>query len=253
MVVLYLGLIFSASAQESEFKKGCRQCHNEVLDKWDMAEVKHFPYREQGCESCHALEHKKFTAELGKPCVICHDLASVEIKKGHFGADVTGADCFNCHYTHGSDRKGLLKEEVHTPFGSGMCDVCHKIGSEGKIETKAELKKTCLICHANIATKEDKITHAAYELFECTSCHSAHTATYDGLLNKELTALCLDCHGKNQVRKHPYDVRPSEKITYSDTVTCVSCHRPHAAKFSFLLKDSLQEGKLCYNCHKKEE
>lgn len=278
-------LVFSAqaSAEEKEFKKGCRGCHKEMIEKWDTAEIKHYPYREEKCESCHSLEHKKFTplevraegaastsggllltgftAELDKPCLICHDLAAEKIKKAHFSSDFTGKNCFSCHYTHASDKKGMLKEWAHEPFVSGMCDMCHEINSEGKIKVKEDIKKVCLVCHSDLAGKEDKFVHPAYEMMECTECHDPHTSAYARLLKKGISEICFSCHGKEVAKKHPYDVSPSNKIileksnkiwfNYSNKLTCVSCHKPHTANQSFLLKESLENGRLCYSCHKK--
>ncbi len=264
--ILVLAFIFLYNnyilrAEDKEFKKGCRSCHSESIEKWDVSETKHFPYREEKCESCHASEHKKFTADLEKPCLICHDLAAEKIKKAHFSANLSGKNCFGCHYTHASDKKGLLKEQVHVPFGSGMCDVCHEIDAAGKIKAKDGMKKVCFVCHSNLTNKEDKFIHPAYEMMECVSCHNPHTSEYKNLLSKGVSELCFDCHDKTQAKKHPYDVYPSTKIileksdkiwfTYSNKVTCVSCHKPHTSNIPFLLKDSTENGKLCYNCHAK--
>jgi predicted CXXCH cytochrome family protein len=258
---IFCFFVFSLAQAEdiSEFKKRCRGCHKEILDEWDLADVKHYPYIEQKCESCHAAEHKKFTAEVEKPCLICHDLASDKIKKAHFSAELSGVDCFNCHYTHGASQKGLLKEFVHMPFTSGMCGVCHELTSEGKITAKSDIKKACLSCHGNLVAEGEDVVHAAYEMLECANCHNPHTSDQDKLLNKGVSEICFDCHDKNQAKKHPYDVVPSDKIILEKTnkvwlnssnkVTCVSCHKPHASKISFLLKKPIDEDGLCYTCH----
>lgn len=259
---LFFVFSFPLIAEDKEFKKSCRGCHSEELGKWDMSEVKHFPYREEKCESCHAAEHKKFTAELGKPCLICHDLNSEKIKKAHFSTDLGGVNCFNCHYTHAADKKGLLKESVHEPFVSGMCDVCHNISAEGKIEVKGQTKKICLACHSSLLVKDDTVKHSGYDMLECVDCHNPHTGGEKWLLKKKITQICFDCHGKEEAAKHPYDVVPSQKInldknneiwlTNDRQMSCVSCHNPHSAKIPFLLRESLEDGKLCNICHPKQ-
>lgn len=261
-IFVFLVFCFSAFAEEKEFKKGCRACHKEILDKWDSQEMKHFPYAQEKCESCHAAEHKKFTAEVEKPCLICHDLASEKIKKAHFSTNLSGVNCFNCHYTHSSDKRGLLKESVHAPFASGMCDACHNLSPAGKIEVKKEQKKVCLTCHSNLVNKDDTFIHGAYEMLDCADCHNPHTASENSLLEKRVTEICFQCHDKSEAQKHPYDVVPSKKIildknnkiwlTYTKEISCVSCHEPHSARIPFLLRESLKEGKLCYNCHIKQ-
>lgn len=263
--LFFLGMAFSVSvsAEEKEFKKGCRACHSEQIDKWDASEITHFPYREEKCESCHAAEHKKFTAEQRKPCLICHDLNSDKIKKAHFSADLSAVTCFGCHYTHASDKKGLFKEAVHEPFVSRTCDTCHSLNSEGKIEVKGQVKKICFGCHSNLVAKDDTIKHSGYEMLDCVDCHNPHTASLKWLLRKTVTEICFDCHDKSEAAKHPYDVVPTQKInldksdkmwlTYSRQISCVSCHNPHSAKIPFLLREPLEDGKLCYLCHLKQE
>lgn len=249
-------------ADNKEFKKGCRGCHSDQIEKWDMAEVKHFPYREEKCESCHAAEHKKFTAETGKPCLICHDLNSEKIKKAHFSADLTGINCFNCHYTHAADKKGLLKESVHQPFAEAMCDACHSINAQAKIEVRAKMRETCLICHSELVAKDDTVKHPGFEMSECVDCHNPHTSSQRWLLVKDVSNICFGCHDKAEAAKHPYDVVPSQKIkldksakiwlTYSNQISCSSCHNSHAAKIPFLLRESLDNKDFCYLCHSKQ-
>lgn len=262
---LIWGLTFNVLviAEDKEFKKGCRTCHAEQIDKWDTSEIRHFPYREEKCESCHAAEHKKFTAELGKPCLICHELNSEKIKQAHFSADLAMVNCFGCHYTHASDKKGLFKESVHEPFVSGMCDTCHNINTEGKIEVDGQPKKICLVCHSTMVGKDDIVRHSGYEMLSCVDCHNPHTSSQKWLLKKSVSDICFDCHGKEEAAKHPYDVAPSQKInldkidkmwlTYSRQISCVSCHNPHVAKIPFLLREPVEDGTLCYICHLKSE
>ena len=84
-LVCFLVLGSAARAEEDQdFKKGCRTCHDEVIQKWDLAAVRHFPYKAQKCTSCHAAEHKQFTAEAGMACLICHDVRSAKLKNAHF-------------------------------------------------------------------------------------------------------------------------------------------------------------------------
>ncbi|PIQ89519.1 MAG: hypothetical protein COV72_02530 [Candidatus Omnitrophica bacterium CG11_big_fil_rev_8_21_14_0_20_42_13] len=264
---IFPALSFSALvfAQESEFKEKCRSCHKEVLDKWDMSAIKHYPYREGKCESCHAAEHKKFTAEAGKPCLICHDLTSEKIKNSHFSVNLSDVDCFSCHYTHSAEKKGLLKESVHMPFSSGMCEMCHSVDG-GKIKVKDMTKKSCLACHGTLVSKDDSVKHMGYEMQECVDCHNPHTSSHEKLLKSSVSENCFQCHDREQAKKHPYDVSVSSRIlnnmldkdkkiwlTYSNKISCTSCHLPHSARIPFLLRDSLDQGELCNHCHIKSK
>jgi len=77
------------------------------------------------------------------------------------------------------------------------------------------------------AAKES--VHLPYAERMCDSCH--------GMEDKAET--CLDCHDQAQAEKHPKN----------DMVTCISCHYPHKADLPFLLRETLDGGKLCENCH----
>lgn len=259
-ILVGVAMVLSAWAQEGEkeFKKSCRGCHGDILEKWDASPVKHFPYEKQKCESCHAAEHKKFTAEKDKPCAICHSLDSEKIKKSHFSLNLAGADCFSCHYVHGAPNEGMLKEVVHMPFEAGMCDACHSVDPAGKIQVKENIHEACFVCHSEIQTKEGETIHPALEMGECNQCHNPHTSPHSKLLNQTVSETCFNCHSEDQAKKHPFDVVPSEKIalqadlTYEGLVTCVSCHNPHKAKFPFLMKETLEGQKACSQCHQKE-
>jgi len=100
-------LIFSVSSfAENEMKKQCRECHNEAIEKWDSLKRRHFPYKREKCDVCHGLKHKTFTTKPENTCIICHDLSSPSITQKHASANLTGTQCFTCHYIHGSNEKG---------------------------------------------------------------------------------------------------------------------------------------------------
>src|SRR3989338_1932237 len=150
LVILSLAFPFPVRAEEdSEFKKGCRECHEEILGSWDLASVKHPPYVKQKCESCHSAEHKKFNSEKGQPCLVCHNLDSDKILEAHGSFNLSEADCYQCHDIHGSEQEGLLKKTVHPPFASGMCEVCHSADADGKLKVIDNLRKACLACHSD--------------------------------------------------------------------------------------------------------
>lgn len=266
LIFLFLLLGFSGSGhaeEDQDFKKGCRECHQEVIHQWDTAPVQHSPYVRQKCQSCHSSEHKKFTAEQGQPCLICHNLGSEKIKQAHGSFDVKGANCFECHYTHGSERKGMLKETVHPPFESGMCSACHTADENGGAKVVDNIRKACLACHEDKAPKTGEMVHEGFEMLECTDCHSPHTARRERLLRREVSEICFDCHDASVAEKHPYDVTASPKIKTDDKktmgltpdrkVVCTSCHNPHFEKRVFLLKETVEGGKLCYRCHQETE
>jgi predicted CXXCH cytochrome family protein len=262
VLLLWLLPVFAYAQEQNDFKVQCLECHQETIEKWEASAYVHPPFKEGKCTACHATEHMEFTSKPGQSCLICHTMTLEKLRQSHFGADVTGKDCTSCHYTHGSERKGLLKEFVHTPFLKGMCNICHKLTTDGKIELKDEPGKLCLSCHKALIDKEGGNVHPALDLMGCIDCHSPHTTSRERLLKKDQTKLCLDCHDPDQIKKHPSDVVPSGKIIKEQNykvklskegkVVCSSCHNPHSSKEHYLLQESMDQAQLCYSCHRRE-
>ena len=152
-----------------------------------------------------------------------------------------------------------MKKTVHPPFASGMCEVCHSADADGKLKVIDNLRKACLACHSDKEPKAGAVVHEGFEMLECTDCHSPHTTRHERLLRRDVSETCFDCHDPKQAEKHPYDVTASPKIrtgeksitglTGEGKVVCTSCHNPHFAERVFLLKETLEGGKLCHRCH----
>jgi len=250
--------------EEKDFKKRCRECHYEVIEKWDESEVVHYPYVQEKCEVCHAAKHKKLTSRRNKPCEVCHNLALNNIRSAHATVDVSGSDCTFCHYAHGASKPGMLKETIHPPFGAKMCQVCHDIDVKGGIKPKEDMTSICLMCHDDKKINPGDVVHPAFEMLDCIECHSPHTTTRDKLLLDDLenmSEFCLSCHD-GEAPQHPHGIKPSDKIhlndekkwlSYEGKVTCISCHNPHKSKNPSLLRESPEDGGFCSNCHIQED
>lgn len=261
-LIVLLSFWRSASA-EKPFKEGCSECHSDLLNRWDQMPVKHPPYVQEKCESCHSSEHGEFNSKPSKTCAICHQEGSEKFKAAHFSADISDSECTNCHNTHGSMHKGLLKETLHKPFEKRMCSVCHEKTADGKIAKKEKIQKVCLACHSKLVSDKDVVVHEAFEMMECIECHSPHTSDQIRLLRRDVTSTCLDCHEPSVATKHPYDVTPSKKIKTGEAnlldlkpdepLRCTHCHNPHAAPIVFLLRETMDESMFCFTCHIEEK
>lgn len=100
----------------------------------------------------------------------------------------------------------------------------------------------CFNCHDGSAFKK-RVNHAPVAAGDCLSCHSAHVARFDGLLQERVKDLCFSCHGDvtagqiNQSLIHQ-PVRSGE---------CLGCHNPHASDQKGLL--TARPAETCFSCH----
>ncbi len=125
-----------------------------------------------------------------------------------------------------------------------------------------ETSEQCAMCHEekaaglegtpHVLPQEEKLGEAGVEVF-CQDCHrlpeahleepSAETAVRAAdLTGAEALALCSSCHSSRHVLTF---AEGSPHLT--NEVGCVSCHRIHAPKRHFLLKET--PTKLCVDCH----
>lgn len=89
--------------------------------------------------------------------------------------------------------------------------------------------------------KKPVSVHAPFQDGDCSLCHERKDAKDPGPINKQINALCLDCHDdfiKVLARKSAHE--PAR-------VNCVSCHSPHNSMYPKLLVDDA--GALCLSCH----
>jgi predicted CXXCH cytochrome family protein len=82
--------------------------------------------------------------------------------------------------------------------------------------------------------------HEPYHERKCNSCHDQNQT---GMLKKNITSLCYDCHD-NFEKKYAYLHGPVSGGY------CIQCHSPHMSKYDKLL---VKEGNsLCFQCHNSE-
>ena len=121
------------------------------------------------------------------------------------------------------------------------------------------------------------------ESSKCLHCHESKPVMAGGRFVKDVVSLCRDCHSVVHRMSHPVDVRPQGDVPedlpldHEGTITCATCHDPHAASSSakpylsrgiverlrgmfsstgystYFLRMPNTEGQLCLSCHGKEE
>ena len=184
------------------------------------------------------------TAEREAACTGCH------------GTKSDGPTALRCESCHGAISK---QKAVHGPASTNDCSTCHndKPGSGyTPIYKNAKEADACFTCHDDIlsATKKASLVHAPVAAGGCTVCHSPHGSPNSFQLRKPVNSLCTSCHddkrdGDHPVVFHPVGGKPDPRDP-SKTLSCVSCHNPHASDNKYLL--TVQGGyfALCQSCHK---
>ncbi|SNB46644.1 cytochrome c3 family protein [Geobacter sp. DSM 9736] len=122
----------------------------------------------------------------------------------------------------------------------GMSLACSVVCSAGE--------HPCLTCHADkVVDKAGRTVHMAEASDDCKSCHQLKESLRHPHDKEAVTrpssnsgALCLRCHEEEKARYIHAPVAAGE---------CTSCHVPHRAPSSFLLKK--KGAALCHMCHEE--
>jgi predicted CXXCH cytochrome family protein len=149
--------------------------------------------------------------------------------------------CVTCHGNMFLDMKA---EDLHKPFRSKECDICHNPHASDYIaNTIKPMTGLCYDCHN---TLEEMYTisiykHLPMEEGHCIACHNPHGAKIDSFLLNRPRELCLSCHERivvTTVRKGHLDMEEGD---------CLSCHLSHFSELKHLL--TTEDPALCVKCH----
>lgn len=201
---------------------GCGSCHTGI----DARTVPHkmtgsFPKglsadQPEICYGCHdksLFKKKNVHAAVGMGCTGCHNPHSS--KNDRLLTSAVPDLCLTCH-----DRTEFSRKTVHVPVAGGMCLGCHTPHSSD--EAALLLKKTvdlCLDCHPDVAKRPHAVAGFSSQghptgmplgkkaglkdpsrperPFDCTSCHTPHSADGPRLFRfnaRSSMDLCTKCH-----------------------------------------------------------
>jgi predicted CXXCH cytochrome family protein len=233
-IMAFLTSAYNTMWQEKG-EKPCLQCHGEKMDGLFKKKNVHFPFAQKECESCHDPKAFSLVAQGSDLCFGCHSDKADEFKKGHTHTPVKNGQCIKCHSPHASDNKYQLINDV---------------------------PKLCFSCHKEDRFTKVKFTHFPVEEGNCLLCHGHHNGIDRSNLKGAVSDLCTTCHDKDSmIIPHPTDVIPTDKtlipkdsqmkLDEKGMVTCVTCHNQHGSDLAFFLKESMEDGAMCYKCHKK--
>ena len=227
----------------------CSSCHS-AIESWRAKSVQHRPFARGDCKTCHephASPNEGLLKTSGsRVCQSCHAFGP-EFKSAHAGYPVERAACQTCHDPHASSRRGLFRETVHEAFASGDCQTCHIGSGSDPFATVQKGDALCEQCHADAveASASAPFAHASGAT-GCTSCHNPHAGEGSGMLRRDLSATCLQCHDPGGAASG----LEGRYTTHAGDVECTACHSPHGSEWPLLSpKDPID---VCGDCHSHE-
>lgn len=260
---------------------GCISCHGKMTTHSEV----HDPVTMNAnscvyCHDAHGSNHAQFTTDkLPELCLDCHENIIEDNAKSVHGIIHPSGDnkksCMNCHNSHSSDFKPLLKKDK-----KALCLSCH----DREFQTKSADGTPRTIPNIKEKIKSSGVHPIAKNEANCTKCHSSHSSKNSALLIKNYPvnpyekyipaegktpntyALCFSCHEEGMLSKEaaPEDTafRNETKDSAGKTVstnlhwfhvvnaadsqditkgrTCFVCHDPHGSEQPHSIKTSFQ-------------
>ncbi|MCK4846133.1 MAG: hypothetical protein KAS88_00570 [Deltaproteobacteria bacterium] len=183
----------------------------------------HAPFAEKNCDACHKGKSKALKVSGTKLCTECHasTLPSFNKVYSHMSAGDSANMCVDCHNSHASDRKNLMKGKE-----SKVCYACHEATEE--------------------SLKAYKYKHVDAD--KCSNCHVSHGSDYKYFLSKGAdTCSTANCHPVQGTFTHPVGEGVIDPRS-QDPMDCTTCHTPMGADHDPLLRlDKIKD--ICEQCH----
>ena len=170
--------------------------------------------------------------------------------------------CSDCHdlaaaFANNPHARSELTPEKTVP--DGVCETCHE-GASAHMEAGGDTslvkvprgfdgaENTCIVCHDRTTERRTHRfgAHANSAAVNCLSCHSIHHAVENDLVAKLQPQLCATCHGTQaaSMTNRPYGHRFGTK-----TLSCSSCHDPHAKPGRENIRINTAGEIACFTCH----
>lgn len=215
----------------------CFKCHEGLSKQYKNT---HQPFAKGQCSACHSHHQSPYENLLVKEpdalCLGCHSQATVLQKHPNFPEKPS--NCGSCHNPHGSDRRALVRNNLHEPYADG-CQNCHA-GKNQPVRID-----TCLECHPEVSEQmASSHNHLVrYEENTCMACHTPHAGDDSRLLKGKERHICGTCHEATFKR---YEV---SKYRHQMTDACNNCHAPHGSNHPAMAKAPIND--VCSECHAK--
>jgi len=245
----------SAANKDNLLKAGnalCLDCHKSMATSLAKVKVKHNPV-EKGCLTCHdphssVKDDSLLRDRVTALCIGCHKTDKPNFVRQHMNYPVAGSRCTSCHDPHGSDRKGILYNNVHKPVATRMCNQCHEEATAASpLKTKREGGELCRGCHSdmyNTTFGKNRVHSPLFSKKGCLSCHNPHAGKEKGLLKQPTLVLCGSCHA-DTIKRQEKSPTKHEPVASGN---CTACHDPHGSDNALLAKQASVIDQ-CATCH----
>ena len=248
----------------------CFDCHKSIGSAVAKVKFKHNPV-EKGCMNCHNPHASTKSNHLLKDnlvtlCVSCHPTDRANFLKQHMNYPVAKSGCSSCHDAHGSNRAGILFDNVHAPVANKTCTQCHEAStSPDALRTKKAGFELCRGCHSKMVSdslSKNRVHWPLVDKVGCLNCHEPHASRQKKLLTGDMKTLCGKCHidtiaaQEKLAEKEKQENAAAKGRVIMGALThnpiqegnCEVCHSSHASDNVFLLQQP-SVTKLCENCH----
>jgi len=235
---------------KSEINALCTTCHEDKSDRGHK--FLHKVTQEKSCIACHEPHgaqdcHAKSLLKLNPTfdlCLSCHTELKDKVHLSHGQVLTDKKGCLNCHESHFSEHKKLLK----APAGQ-LCLDCHQNSLSKKDGSKIDRVEKLPPLNGS--------SHKPVFEGECQACHDPHGSVKTAFLKHEYTnddfALCMSCHksalasepetldatGFRNGKKNLHHLHLNNRIKIEG---CRTCHEVHSSTQQQLIRTQMNFG-----------
>jgi DmsE family decaheme c-type cytochrome len=179
-----------------------------------------------GSEACGVCHEDVFKAFTNNPH---HIVDGGDKKRGWAG----GEACESCHGPGAKHAGSVAPADIRNPekLGAGAID------------------RLCLACHLNEPTHAGRLLSShAKDLVACTTCHTMHGTTPDGLVARKTDAINKQCEACHLTVTAQFQ-KPFHHKLPEGAMSCVDCHNPHGSMKPAMMQSFGANEPGCFNCH----
>lgn len=162
------------------------------------------------CIQCHQVHGSKspkgmLKTDESKTCFGCHKSKKFQTaKSAHMPVREGGMECSSCHNPHGTASPSMIRATTNNE----LCESCHADKRGPMLWEHAPVRENCVTCHDAHGANNQKVLQAK-QPFICQRCHIAtrHPSTLydtpDLASNRLFNRSCTNCHSQVHGSNHP--------------------------------------------------
>ncbi len=198
-----------AAMPATEANAVCSTCHRTGEQfYWDHSA---HARKNVACIQCHQVHGSKSPKGMlkadsdSKTCFGCHKSKKFQTSKSaHMPVREGGMECTSCHNPHGTASPNMIRAAANNE----LCENCHADKRGPMLWEHAPVRENCVTCHDAHGANNQKVLQAK-EPFICQRCHIAtrHPSTLydtpDLASNRLFNRSCTNCHSQVHGSNHP--------------------------------------------------